>query len=83
LQVIPPVIGLITLLLPFISLKAFLFMIFLYAFVLLCFDFKIFMKIKKPQYLLSTPIVFIIEHLSYAIGFWRGTMGSLAVGDTK
>lgn len=83
LQVIPPIIGLITLLLPFISLKAFLFMIFLYGFVLLCFDFKIFMKIKEPKYLLSIPIVFIIEHLLYAIGFWRGILKSLAGGARK
>ena len=80
LQVIPPIIGLITLLLLFVSLKAFLFMIFLYAFVLLCFDFKIFMKVKKAQYLVSIPVVFAIEHLFYAIGFWRGIVKSLARG---
>ena len=83
LQVIPPILGLITLLLLFVSLKAFLFMIFLYAFILLCFDFKIFMKVKKAQYLVSIPIVFVIEHLFYAMGFWRGVIGSLARGGKK
>jgi len=83
LQVIPPILGLITLLLLFASLKAFLFMIFLYAFILLCFDFKIFMKVKKAQYLVSIPIVFVIEHLFYAMGFWGGVIGSLARGGEK
>jgi glycosyltransferase involved in cell wall biosynthesis len=74
LHVIPPILGLITLVLLFVSLKAFLFMVSLYAFILLCFDFKIFMKAKKAQYLASIPIVFIIEHLFYAMGFWRGVI---------
>lgn len=78
LQVIPPIIALITLLLLFVSLNAFLFMIFLYAFILLCFDLKIFTKAKKAQYLGSIPLVFIIEHLSYTAGFWIGVMKSLA-----
>jgi glycosyltransferase involved in cell wall biosynthesis len=58
LQVIPPIIGLITLVLLFVSLKAFLFLLLLYAFVLLCFDFKIFIKVRKALYLVSIPIVF-------------------------
>ena len=70
LQIIPPIIGLITLVLLFVSVKAFLFLILLYVFILLCFDFKIFMKVRKVQYLVSIPIVFIIEHISYTAGFW-------------
>ena len=80
LHVIPPIIGLITLVLLFVSLKAFLFMIFLYAVVLLCFNFKIFIKVRKALYLVSIPIVFVIEHLSYTVGFWRGVMKSLLRG---
>jgi GT2 family glycosyltransferase len=80
LQVVPPIIGLFTLLFLFASLKAFLVMIFLYVFVLFCFDFKIFIKAKKAQYLVSVPIVFIIEHLPYAVGFWRGVIGNLMRG---
>jgi glycosyltransferase involved in cell wall biosynthesis len=80
LQIIPPIIALISLLLLFVSLKAFLFMIFLYASVLLCFNLKIFMKAQKAQYLVAIPIVFVIEHLPYAVGFWRGIVKSLARG---
>ena len=74
LQVIPPILGLIVLLLLFVSLKAFLFMVLLYIMILLCFDVKIFLKAKKIQYLVSIPIVFITEHLLYAIGFWIGLL---------
>jgi glycosyltransferase involved in cell wall biosynthesis len=82
LQVIPPILALITLLFLFVSLNAFLFMISLYVFILLCFDFKIFIKVKKAQYLVSILIVFIIEHLSYTIGFWRGMLGYRKGGAT-
>ena len=75
LQVIPPILALITLLLLFISLKAFFFMIFLYVFILLCFDVKIFFRVKKAQYLVSILMVFVVEHLFYAMGFWRGMLG--------
>lgn len=77
LQVIPPIIGLITLMFLFLSLKAFSFMLFLYAVILFCFDFKIFMKVKKAQYLVSILIVFIVEHLSYTLGFWIGLLKNL------
>ena len=83
LQVIPPIIGLITLVLLFVSWKAFLVMIFLYAVVLLCFNLKIFMKVRKSLYLVSIPIVFVIEHVSYTVGFWIGVMKSLAEGILK
>ena len=82
LQVIPPILALITLLFLFVSPNAFLFMISLYVFILLCFDFKIFIKAKKAQYLVSILIVFIIEHLSYTIGFWRGMLGYRRGGAT-
>lgn len=80
LQAIPPILALITLLLLFISREAFLFMIVLYILILFYFDVKIFLKVKKAQYLFSIPIVFIAEHVSYAMGFWRGVIKSLVGG---
>ena len=77
LQVFAPVVGLIALLLLFVSPKAFLFVIFIYALVLLCIGFKIFIKARKAQYLVSIPIVLIMEHISYSAGFWIGVMKSL------
>ena len=72
LQIIPPIVGLITLLLLLVSLKAFLFMIVLYILMLLYFDIRIFFKSKKIRCLFSVPIVFVIEHISYTVGFWWG-----------
>lgn len=72
LQVIPPIMGFIVLLLLFVSIKAFLFMILLYTSILLFFDITIFLKSKKIKYLLSVPVIFIIEHVAYTIGFWKG-----------
>jgi glycosyltransferase involved in cell wall biosynthesis len=72
LQAIPPILGLIALSFLFLSFNYFLFLISLYITMLLYFDIIIFLKIRKPQYIFSIPIVFIIEHISYSIGFWKG-----------
>lgn len=72
LQIMPPIIALLSFLLLFISLKAFLLMLILYTSVLLTFDILIFFKHQKLLYLFSIPVVFILEHLSYTLGFWRG-----------
>jgi len=72
LQIIPPILGLITLLVLFLSLKIFLFMLFIYILLLLFFDLIIILKTKSFRYILSVPIVFIIEHISYSVGFWIG-----------
>ena len=74
LQVIPPILGLITLLLLFISPKLFLYMIFLYSLLLLYFDVRIVLKAKNIRYLFLVPICFIIEHISYTVGFWWGVV---------
>lgn len=74
LKVIPPILSLIVLLLLFVSLEAFSYMILLYIMILLCFDGKIFLKAKKTPYLFSVPIVFVLEHISYTLGFWRGIL---------
>ena len=77
LQVIPPVIGLAVLLLLFVSYKAFLFMIAIYGIVLFLFDIMLYFKVRKSVFLLSIPIVYIIEHITYSIGFWKGLIKGL------
>ncbi|MDO8726853.1 MAG: glycosyltransferase [Candidatus Methanoperedens sp.] len=72
IQVIPPIMGFIIFLLLFLSIKLFLFMILLYVLTLLYFDAIIFTRSKKIKYLFSVPIIFILEHASYTLGFWRG-----------
>jgi len=82
LQCIPPVIALFVFLSLVISPTFFFFMISLYALVLLYFNFKIFLNSKKAIYLISVPIVFIVQHLAYTLGFWRGII-SFGGGDVK
>ncbi len=72
LQIVPPIIALICFFLMFISLKAFVFMLILYFSLIFIFDVLIFLKHQKIPYLFSVPIIFILEHLAYTLGFWRG-----------
>lgn len=76
LQVIPPLLGLFSFFLLFISLQVFIYLLSLYAITLLLFDLRIFCRAKKLEYLISIPIVFIIEHISYTVGFWHGIIKS-------
>jgi len=77
LQVIPPVIGLAVLLLLIVSFEAFLFMLSIYAIILIFFDIMLFLKNRKAILLISIPIVYIIEHVTYSLGFWKGIISSM------
>ncbi len=77
LHVLPPILGLITLSFLFVNRDLFIFMIALYVTILVCYDLLIFSKSKNPKYLISIPIIFVLEHVSYAIGFWVGLLKSL------
>jgi len=46
----------------------------IYIIILLFFDIVIFFKHRKLIYLFSIPVVFIIEHLAYTLGFWNGIL---------
>jgi glycosyltransferase involved in cell wall biosynthesis len=74
LQVIPPIMGLAILPFLFVAPMVFLSAVIMYVTVLLYFDLKIFLKAKNVRYLFSVPVVFIMEHLSYTLGFWRGIL---------
>jgi len=74
LQVIPPIICLGILPFLFVAPMVFLSAVIMYVTVLLCFDLKIFLKAKEVRYLFSVPVIFIMEHLSYTLGFWRGIL---------
>lgn len=79
IQIVPPILALITFVLMFVSFSAFFFMVALYVSILLIFDIMIFFKHQKISYLLSVPIIFILEHLSYTLGFWRGVIKMIGV----
>lgn len=71
-QVVPPIVAIIVFLFLFISIKYFLFFILVYLIIMFAFDIHILYNTKNILFLISIPIVFIIEHSSYTLGFWRG-----------
>jgi len=77
LQVIPPIMALVVFLLLPASPMIFLSMILLYLSAIFLFDLKIFLKTRKVQYLVTVPVVFVVEHVSYTLGFWIGLLKSL------
>ena len=82
LQVIPPMLALLALLLLFTSIKVFAIMISFYICILIVFDILLFKSHKKLLYLLSVPFIFILEHISYTFGFWNG-IAKLFSGELK
>jgi hypothetical protein len=40
-------------------------------------------KARRPEYLFSIPIVFVLEHVSYTVGFWKGTIETISEGGTR
>lgn len=82
LQIVPPILALITVIFLFTSIKVFTFMIILYLSIVLIFDLFLFKTHKKPMYLGSIPIVFFLEHVFYTLGFWCG-ITKLLIGGEK
>lgn len=80
LQTIPPIAALFTVICLFISPMIFLLLLLLYFAVLLFFDFLILLKTKSIVYLFTIPIIFILEHVSYSLGFWRGIIKGYSGG---
>lgn len=72
LQAIPPILGLIAFLSLFLSMSIFLSMILTYISLLILFDIIILRKVKNFRYIFSVPVIFVIEHISYSVGFWSG-----------
>lgn len=74
LQVIPP----IFILLIFVSLIftqwLFLGLVAIYAIILIVMGIRFVAEERRLKYLISVPIVYVIEHVLYTIGFWRGLL---------
>jgi glycosyltransferase involved in cell wall biosynthesis len=74
IQIIPP----ISLIFIFgiLFLSPFLFSIFLliYLIILYAFSLAILYRIKKLKFLITLPVIFVLEHISYSMGFWYGSI---------
>lgn len=74
LQVIPPTFFLLLLISLFFT-HIFFFVIFsLYIIVLMLMGMKFVIKERKFRYFFSIPIIYILEHGLYTIGFWKGLL---------
>jgi len=76
-QVFPPILAFIVFLLYFISPNLFLSFISIYLTIIIYFTINIFLKAQDLRFLISVPLIFIIEHISYTMGFFQGVSKSL------
>lgn len=81
LQVIPPISVIFLLLLLIFTPFIVSILIFLYVVIILIFSMSILIKSKNIMHVLTIPLIFIMEHLSYSIGFWYGTIKRIFSGD--
>jgi len=72
LQLVPPIALAFILFLPLISVTAFLLLILIYSIVLAIYTGLICWKSREIRYFGRMFVVFIVEHLSYSLGIWKG-----------
>ncbi len=77
LQVIPPIAAIGILLMAFVAFPAFVVLSILYAAIIGGYTLFLFGKTRRFEHLFSIPIVFILEHVSYTFGFWKGTVETI------
>lgn len=76
LQVIPPIAAVGVLFMGFISLDMVIALVLVYAAIISAYTLAIFGKMRKLEYLISVPIVYLLEHTAYMFGFWRGMLST-------
>lgn len=74
LQVIPPIAAFLLIISLIITPIIFFSMVVLYAIMLGIMGIKFSITNKNILYILTAPIVYVIEHVSYTLGFWRGLL---------
>lgn len=72
LQVIPPIVIILSMVSLIFTLLPFLIMTGIYIIILIVMGMKFVVEKRDFKYMASVPIVYIAEHISYTIGFWRG-----------
>ncbi len=71
-QAIPPFLVLFILIVSVFYNNLFIYSMALYLSIILIYGILIFVREAKIEYAISVPIVFVVEHFFYIIGFWRG-----------
>jgi glycosyltransferase involved in cell wall biosynthesis len=83
LQVIPPIAAFGVLLTVFISPLVFFALLGTYIVAVAGSTLVLLAKARRPAYLVSIPIVFLLEHVSYTIGFWKGAVEAVSRRGTQ
>jgi glycosyltransferase involved in cell wall biosynthesis len=74
LQIIPPIAAAGMLALLVLSPVMFFALFLLYIVLIGGYSVLIFIRARKPAYLIAIPVVFIVEHVAYTFGFWMGIL---------
>jgi hypothetical protein len=72
LQVIPALVAPLALISLAFTRWAFISLLGLYVLLVVIMALKVAAKQKDMHYLATIPVIYIAEHVSYALGFWRG-----------
>ena len=72
LQVVPPLLVLLLLMSLVFTPWIFLSIVGIYAIILVVMGMKFVVRERSIKYFASVPIIYMIEHVLYTIGFWRG-----------
>jgi len=83
LQVVPPIAAIGILLTAFISPLVFFALLGVYVAIIGGYTLVLLAKARKPEYLISIPVVFVLEHASYTFGFWKGTIEAVSRRGTR
>jgi len=75
-QAIPPILVLILLISMIFTRSLFLSMVGIYAAILMITGAMIANEKKNIKYFISLPIIYIVEHALYSVGFWKGLLQS-------
>ena len=78
LQVVPPIAAIGIFLTAFVAPPAFFALLAIYAAIIGGYTLILLAKARRPEYLFSIPVVFVLEHASYTFGFWKGTIEAIS-----
>lgn len=74
IQIIPPIFIVILLASIVITPLIFIAFVALYLVILLISGLYFFIRQKDPRYILTVPLILLIEHCCFTVGFWRGVL---------
>jgi hypothetical protein len=81
--VVPPIAAIGVLLTAFVAPPAFFALLGIYVAIIGGYTLILLAKARRPEYLFSIPVVFVLEHVSYTFGFWKGMIEAVSRRGTR